>query len=260
HAGPNRIYATAARQLAELGFSSLRFDFSGIGNSPARADHLPFEKCADSEVREATRWLGHERSTDRFVLVGLCSGATVALQAACDDPSIAGIVLLNFRGIGEQATSFVKRNAGANYSLRVSLFNWSSWGKLLTGRANYRHVLKSMAFWVGDRCIRRGRRTPEAEIDRQRLVTLLKRGTHVLVVYSAGDSGWDYYRMTCGDWNEAPAGSLGAFDLEIIPQADHTFTRAENQRRLHGRIVEWAARFRNTKVDASSLRATSKER
>src|SRR5207302_190015 len=41
HVGPNRLYVTAARRLAALGFVGLRFDFSGIGDSPVRADHLP---------------------------------------------------------------------------------------------------------------------------------------------------------------------------------------------------------------------------
>lgn len=250
HVGPNRIYVTAARQLATSGFVALRFDFSGVGDSPARADHLPFDKSAVVEVREATQWLAAERPVNRFVLVGLCSGATFALQAACEDPTVAGVVLINFRGVGQAAHSFVKQRAGAKYSLRVSLFNPRSWAKALTGRANYRHIVRSIAFAVGDLCSRRGRRTPEAEADRQRLITLLERGTRVLVVYSPGDPGWDYFLMAFGDWRKA-AGTSAALELETIPRADHTFTSPESQRQLHGRIVVWASRFNSPASDVA---------
>ena len=38
HVGPFGWYVSLARRLAELGFLSLRFDLSGIGDSPLRND------------------------------------------------------------------------------------------------------------------------------------------------------------------------------------------------------------------------------
>ena len=41
HVGPNRLYVRLARVLASMGFSTVRFDFSGIGDSCIRVDNMP---------------------------------------------------------------------------------------------------------------------------------------------------------------------------------------------------------------------------
>ena len=38
---PHRLYVNMARRFADMGFTVLRFDFSGVGDSPLRQDNLP---------------------------------------------------------------------------------------------------------------------------------------------------------------------------------------------------------------------------
>ncbi len=51
--GPGRTYVKMARELAALGFTVLRFDFSGIGDSKVRHDNLPFDKSSVDEAQAA---------------------------------------------------------------------------------------------------------------------------------------------------------------------------------------------------------------
>ena len=111
--GPNRLYVTMARRLAALGFTSVRFDFSGIGDSPPRRDHLPFDEGAVRDTREVIDWLAEHRGIDRVVLAGVCSGASVALWTASCDARVVGVALVNAGGLerSEEWNVFVGNRA-----------------------------------------------------------------------------------------------------------------------------------------------------
>jgi dienelactone hydrolase len=95
HVGPGRAWVEYSRELALSGFTSLRLDFSGWGESPDR-DHAPgrpYDQHGVAEVGEAVaalRDLGHRR----IVLAGLCAGAWIALRAALA-VQVDGVVAIN---------------------------------------------------------------------------------------------------------------------------------------------------------------------
>ncbi len=95
HIGANRLYVEIARALAERGFSSLRFDFSGVGDSEPRRDALPFEESAVVEAREAMDYMADVTGARTFVLLGLCSGADMAYYTALEDERVVGLAQLD---------------------------------------------------------------------------------------------------------------------------------------------------------------------
>src|SRR5690242_5307963 len=149
--GPGRIYVKIARALAGIGFAVLRFDFSGIGDSGVRRDHLPFEKSAIQETQDAMDWLSATRGIRHFILMGGCSGARFALETACSDPRVVGGVLMNFvlAETEEENASLERTNRTAgHYYWNFALFDLKSWSKLLTGRANYRNLIRTLGAQV----------------------------------------------------------------------------------------------------------------
>lgn len=90
-AGASRLYVQVARALAEEGFSSLRFDFSGIGDSEVRRDSIPIEQRFTLETREAMDYLETVTGSDRFIVGGLCSGADGAFWAGLEDERVVGV-------------------------------------------------------------------------------------------------------------------------------------------------------------------------
>ncbi len=93
--GPGGLYAELARRLADAGVASLRYDASGLGDSPARVPPLEPLVSAVTDAREAMDHLGAEHGARRFVVLGLCSGARLAHAAAVADPRIVGAVCID---------------------------------------------------------------------------------------------------------------------------------------------------------------------
>lgn len=96
-AGYGRGGTQLARRLALRGVWSLRFDFTGIGESGGEEGvdvARLYDPARVAETRAALDWLcsmGHQR----FVLIGVCAGAFQAMQAGLSDQRVEGLVLAN---------------------------------------------------------------------------------------------------------------------------------------------------------------------
>lgn len=99
--GPHRMNVKLARRLGAVGLASLRFDFPGLGDSPARAgaDPASYEDQYAGDVVAAGDCLAAQLNiagdAARFAAIGLCSGADNAYRAALRDPRIKKIILLD---------------------------------------------------------------------------------------------------------------------------------------------------------------------
>ncbi|MGH9918379.1 MAG: alpha/beta hydrolase, partial [Nitrososphaerales archaeon] len=86
HVGPARLWVELSRRWAGLGLRCLRFDASELGESP-RTPGLPdrpvFDETLRYDVIEVVRALNPTNPEDS-VLIGLCSGAQIALEAALE--------------------------------------------------------------------------------------------------------------------------------------------------------------------------------
>ena len=93
--GPNRLTVKLARELAPDFLPSLRFDFSGLGDSPTRTDTTSIDDAIALDMNEALGFLGEAYGAERFVTMGLCSGGREAFRAAYRDPRVRGAILID---------------------------------------------------------------------------------------------------------------------------------------------------------------------
>ena len=84
HNGPSRMWVDLARHWALSGIRSVRFDPSGIGDSPRTSNEEALTSLDGqwiTEVVDACAALSPS-TPDNVVLIGMCSGATLAIEAA----------------------------------------------------------------------------------------------------------------------------------------------------------------------------------
>jgi pimeloyl-ACP methyl ester carboxylesterase len=238
HVGPNRLYVRLARQLASLGYPSLRFDLLSRGDSDTRRDGLSFVSGSLADVRLAMEALQKAVGAERFVLMGICSGAVNSLHVATEEPRVAGVIAIDgpsYQTFGYHVRYYVRRivRMGAN---------------ALTGRSRVLQRLRGAGAQV-----KRSGPQPRAEDEfahlygdlvmpsrdqaAQVLSAMVDRGARMLFIYTGS---WSIYNYA-GQFRDAfpEVMKRGAIHVEYAPDADHTFTRLHHQEQLVEMVGGW---------------------
>lgn len=109
--GPHRIMTRLTRALCGHGFYALRFDLSGVGDSPARSRSTDFQAGTVQDIRAVFDDLQTRLNVQSFVLTGICSGADDSLAAAVDDERVVGIVPID--GVAYRTPAFYAHHYGS---------------------------------------------------------------------------------------------------------------------------------------------------
>jgi pimeloyl-ACP methyl ester carboxylesterase len=229
--GPNRLHVRIARELARRGFASLRFDLSGVGDSPPRTDGLPLHAAALGDVHCALNFVAAERGASSFVLVGLCSGADLAFRTALADERVVGAVLID--GLPYNTT----RARLHYYASR--LMRRGGWRSLFGLDGPVRRRLRRLQQPARPAAALRRRNVPPKDEAEAGLRELTLRGVRLLLLYTPGR---EYsYRRQFRDM--FPSIRADRVDVAYFRDADHTFTLRANQDLLVRTIDEWISKF-----------------
>jgi pimeloyl-ACP methyl ester carboxylesterase len=242
--GPGRIYVRIARALAARGFTVLRFDFSGIGDSTVRLDNCCFEKSSVHETRAAMDFLQTTRDITHFILLGGCSGAVVSLETARSDQRAIGAVLINYPASADEEEKADYRRDG-HYYWNFALLSLRSWRKLLTGKSDYRKIVRALVQGLNRKFADRSKMSCADNQFRSALRQAADRGVHLTFICSKGD-------VLLRDLREAGGHDLkrlcaqGKIACEVIPRSDHTFSSLYDQERLVEVILKRASAAAST--------------
>ncbi len=244
--GPGRLYVTIARELAHLGFRSLRIDIPGLGDSVVNErsrENRDYISNSSDVIHDAIKALGEDYRDYRYVMTGLCSGAYASFHAALDlkDVNIAEAVLINpltfywHEGMALEGTSI--ENFGYWNWYRKAARDMESWKKLLRGRANYSTLVKTIRNRVRvvvsakTRRIRRkgyARSKSLSEVAEgdlsQDLAKITSNSRHLTFVLASSDPGYDIL-MTDGGKMARRLLTSGKMSLYMIEDSDHTFSK-----------------------------------
>jgi len=127
---------------------------------------------------------------------------------------------------------------------QAAVFKANLWRKAITGHADYRAMarwtIRALAFPIRRKVTWKRVVASRAQQAAADLHALTGRGVRLLFVYSARDPGLDYFRVMLGNTLRTLS-TEGKVQVEIIPEADHTFTLLRNQDALLHAMRTWVA-------------------
>jgi exosortase A-associated hydrolase 1 len=227
--GSHRQFTLLARQLAEHGVPTLRFDYRGMGDSEGEV--RTFEDVG-ADIRCAIdRFFASVPGLRHVVLWGLCDGASAALFYAHQDARVRGLVMLNPWVRTEQGVARVHLR---HYYVR-RLFQASLWQKVARGEFNVRGAVAALGKFAFD-AIGRGTSSgtieespaSEAPLPDRMEDGLRKFQGRVLLILSGND-------LTAQEFKDVVTRSRRWRGLladeritrKDLPEANHTFARRE---------------------------------
>lgn len=245
--GPNRMYVRLARWWAARGYPSLRFDLAGIGDSQVAEgydDRLLYSSRSVDDVRAAMDALQQRRGINKFVLVGLCSGAYVAFQTTLVDRRVAAQVLVNPRRFtwkeGETLDSVMKQGYKSTRFYREALFRPETWRRVVRGEVDVKGIGQRLVALGSARLQRATARLVGRGPDADDVFGLFRRigdrGVSSFVVCSPHDDGVDYVEFHLGLGGRKLRRSA-RFRMQFVDGSDHTFSSTGAQQHLSNVIA-----------------------
>jgi pimeloyl-ACP methyl ester carboxylesterase len=252
HIGWARMHVLFAREFAASGFSSLRMDISGIGDSlaqPGQQENQLYARYTQFDVYAAIDWLKGQ-GYQSIAVIGHCAGAHLAFYSAVRDQRITALVMLNlqrfFWARGESLEVATQQSFRSSGWYWAGLSDLSMWRRLFKGQINVRGIAAAMIHRIWQRTYASVDWIKELVLGKAGsyskvyhwLRELVTRGAHVLFIYSADDGGVDEMEKYLGK-KAGRARKLSNVNFRTIVDADHNLTSASSRQRYAQMLLEF---------------------
>ncbi len=269
--GPGRLYVPLTDMLVEHGFTVLRFDFYGLGDSQGELaetmladvyNHIEVGRFVDDAVA-ALAWLRKTHGHRRFIVGGLCGGAITALFAAQRDPAVEALLSLGMTvTLASNAATPGKYMTRAQLDKRLKgylrkVYRPEAWFRFLTLQSDYSVIWHSMKRMfqsdkprpVAAKDAPAGNGAPQAPVEQRgnanpmfppAYFAFLERGGQALMMFSEKDRLHSEYEEK---FVEPFAARIVSFEKQIrkhvIPNSNHVMTLHEWQREMVDVSRQW---------------------
>jgi pimeloyl-ACP methyl ester carboxylesterase len=253
--GPHRLYVVFARILSQIGYSVLRIDLPGIGESEGTITEDNFDAQNPDDTISAINFLKNTIKIKKIALFGICAGARNVLKAGSKDKRVEGLILwsLPIISIAPSMTSpnqdprgwMSKR--GIILSIKDKLrkaISIPAWKKYLASGGNIKSIFRDFRgiFWnlVSKEKIWSQERHHKFFTA---FSSYMRSGRPALFLYGEKDNILiEEFKVKM---NELSANINHSCDYLIIRNGNHTFTSMDTQKEAIAETIEWLSRWSN---------------
>jgi pimeloyl-ACP methyl ester carboxylesterase len=228
--GFNRFNTDLARLLSIYGYSSLRFDLHGLGDSASCPPSIDYEKQAIIDIQQAIDEVTAKSDTQKCIIIGLCSGADFAHTAAVIDSRISGLVLMD--GYAYRTLGYYIRDYGPGIinPYRSVRFAVNQIRKRFFSATYQKDLKQSNEVYI--------RSFPPKKLIMKQLQELINRGVKLFFIYSGGVPLYYNYEDQFFDMFRSVK-FKGMVFHRYFKEADHTYTIMSVRQKLKSTISEW---------------------
>ena len=189
-------------------------------------------------IRDATRALpviAEHTGATRFTLLGLCSGAEVAIGASLADPRVDSLVLWSapvFSGNFDFARR-ARRSRAMLAGYWRKLWLAETWRKLLGGRLNWRFILRALG---GGRSAEDAGVVDKAPETATQMTAFEAFGGRLLLVWGANDPETEPSRQFYEEFGQRTG---MAHQVHLVDGANHNFYALAWQRQVLDITLAW---------------------
>jgi pimeloyl-ACP methyl ester carboxylesterase len=253
--GPHRLYVDFARMLCRSGFSVLRIDLPGIGESEGTITETHFDAHNPDDVAGVIDFLKQTKKIKRIALFGICGGARTVLKAGSVDPRVDGLVLWSLPIISiapsmtspkEDPRGRMSRKGGI-LTLKDRMHKATSieaWKKYFAKGGSVKSIFHDLRgiFWNLVSNEEKWSQERHGEFFAA-FSSVIRSGKPALFLYGEKDNVLiEEFKMKI---NEFPANIRRSCDFSVIRNGNHTFTAMDTQGEAISETIAWLARWSN---------------
>jgi len=246
--GPRRINVKLARQMAARGISSIRLDLAGLGDSGPASGSEHFLTQAVFDLQAAMNLIETMLGIRRFIVIGLCSGATNGLSLAVADVRVVGLLMFDgYAFPGRRARwerTFRRALALTNPAVIAKTVRWLS-----------RKFSASAAAAAAPHIFEADPPEVTAAAFRRSMTQIAERNVAVLLLYTGTMHVTDRRRDQLGPFADEPF--TQQFEYEFIAEIDHSLTSMASQEIFMSVVCDWALRVAQGGTSAAPTLSTA---
>jgi pimeloyl-ACP methyl ester carboxylesterase len=272
---PHRLYVKMARFFADAGYTTLRFDFYGLGDSEGEIEDeyladfyqtIELGRYIDDTIA-AMDWMEDRFGFRRFILTGLCGGAITGLHVGAKDNRVESLIGLGLpvvlAGSGIDRSKFLTKFEVAHTRRKYvkKLFSLSSWARFLSLKSNYKLMVLSFLKSVSPKKMDQ-KNAPDLKVlavneqptSKPKITKdnfnpyipalfkdFLTTGKALLVFGEADRYSWEFREKYMERYGHASEVYQKNLDTHIVPQANHILSLSEWQKDMFEIIGQWLA-------------------